>query len=70
MANNKKDQVLRISRMESARKERITMAYNTIKKSPNIEDNKLAAIICSETGCSWRTAREYIKIARIKHDTI
>ena len=55
---------------ESIRKERIIDAYIAIDKNSEINNEELTASICAETGCSWRTAREYVKIARIKHGTL
>ena len=47
----------------------IQKVINSIKKAKDkevlLDNDKFAAMICTENGCSMRTAKEYIKIASL-----
>lgn len=55
------------------RKNIIDTLVNTLKKVKEeeieIDDTKLLTIICTDWNCGWRTAKEYLRCARMKSGT-
>ncbi len=52
------------------RKKRIQDVFNAIEEDSNKTNDEITAWICATTGCSWRTAKEYVKIARLMHGAL
>ena len=54
---------------EAKRENAINQIINSLHHK-NINEDKLLLTICSEYGCSKRTAKEYLLIAKHKYGTL